>query len=167
MLFPGKANYHLAERQLSCYYHVNDSSRSRHVSRSVCRRLDALTAFFLSFFFFLMLCARSCALADVFGFSKTTNNEKKNITTSSCVQANIIMWPINKEHNKCTSDPTWTKQLQSCLVHFTPVFLVVSAPTIVCYAKPFYFSQHYLFRRTSTSVSIKSFDFSLNDLRLT
>ena len=52
LLFPGKANYNLAERQSSCHYHVNDSSRSRHVSRSVCRRLDALTAFFLSLFFF-------------------------------------------------------------------------------------------------------------------
>ena len=45
------------------------------------------------------------------------------------------------------------------------VFLLVSAPATVCHAKPFYLRQHYLFRRTSTSVSIKSFDITLNHLR--
>ena len=36
----------LAERRLSCHHHVNDSLRSRHASRSVCHRLEALTFYY-------------------------------------------------------------------------------------------------------------------------
>ena len=32
-----------AELRLSCHHHVNDSSRSRHATKSLCYRLDALT----------------------------------------------------------------------------------------------------------------------------
>ena len=44
LAFPRKSKLPLAERRLSCHHHANDSSRSRHVSRSVCHCLDALTA---------------------------------------------------------------------------------------------------------------------------
>ena len=45
LLFPGKANYHwLIERQLPCHHQVNKSSHSHHATRSVCYRLDVLTA---------------------------------------------------------------------------------------------------------------------------
>jgi len=64
------------------------------------------------------------------------------------VATKTFLWPIKKH---ITLDPTYTRR---SLVHFTLVFLVVTAPTIACHVKPFYFTQHYLFRRTSTLVSI-------------
>ena len=44
LAFPRKSKLPLAERRLSCHHHVNDSSRSRHASRSVCNCLDSLNA---------------------------------------------------------------------------------------------------------------------------
>ena len=43
LAFPRKSKLPLAEWQLSCHHHVNDSSRSRHATRSICYRLDAPT----------------------------------------------------------------------------------------------------------------------------
>ena len=44
LLFPGKANYHWLNGDYPVTIMSNDSSLSRHASRSVCHRLDALTA---------------------------------------------------------------------------------------------------------------------------